>query len=158
MSVIRPARPEEIADLAAIGLASWRRGIAPLVADAVAIRVAADNPFLPFLRGLGSRVLVAEWQGRPAGLGACEGAADRISDVWVAPDAEGHGLGAALVAALERQIRARGFAEARLEVAAANARAHALYHRLGYVDDWRRPVFDPLLATTLDKVGLRKRL
>lgn len=158
MSVVRPARPDEITDLAAIGLASWRRGIAPLVAEAIVQRIVADNPFLPFLRQLGAQVLVAEWRGRPAGLGACEGAADRISDIWVAPDAEGHGLGAALVTALERQIRARGFAEARIEVAAANTRAHTLYRRLGYTDAWRRPVFDTLLVTTLDKVGLRKRL
>lgn len=158
MIIVRPARPEEIPDLAALGLAAWRRGIAPLVAAAVADRIARDNPFLPFLRQLGSDVVVAEWHGRAAGIGACEHADDRISDIWVAPNAEGQGLGAALVTALERQIRARGFPTAQIEVAAANDRALALYRRLGYVEHWRRPKFDPLLATVLDKIGLAKPL
>lgn len=158
MIVVRPARVDEVLDLADIGLASWRQGIGPLVDEAVVRRIAEENPFLPLLGRLGAGVLVAEWQGRPAGIGASEHADNQISDIWVAPDAEGRGLGSALVRALERQIAGRGYPEALIEVAADNMRAHGLYRHLGYEPWWQRAVFDPILRTTLAKVGLRKLL
>lgn len=70
MLVIRSALPEETAVLAAIGLSAWLKGIGPLVPAPVAAKIAAGNPFLPFLRELGSGALVAEIDREPAGLGA----------------------------------------------------------------------------------------
>lgn len=42
------------------------------------------------------------------GVGLAEG--DRVSDLWVVPAAQGLGAGRALLAALEAEIAARGFA------------------------------------------------
>ncbi|MDQ4404931.1 hypothetical protein RBU00_00035 [Rhizobium sp. AN63] len=62
---MRPARAGEEAELAEVGLASWRKGIKPHVNDAVAARIEGQNPFIPFIRQLGPQILVAEYQGKP---------------------------------------------------------------------------------------------
>ncbi|WP_323687964.1 GNAT family N-acetyltransferase [Rhizobium sp. AN69] len=53
-----------------------------------------------------------------------------MSDIWVAPEFEGRGAGSLLIRALERQIADRGFAEAFIDVTAANGRALGLYRHL----------------------------
>ncbi|WEX86061.1 GNAT family N-acetyltransferase [Sinorhizobium garamanticum] len=158
MLVIRPALLEEIDALADIGLSAWLKGIKPLVSAQVAAKIAASNPFLPFLRELGSRVLVAEIDSEPAGLGASEREDDTISDIWIAPTFEGRGAGSALIGALEAEIAARGYAEAHIHVAAMNERALRLYQHLGYRQLWREVLFDPILENNLEKIGLSKPL
>ncbi|MBM6594572.1 GNAT family N-acetyltransferase [Microvirga pudoricolor] len=155
---IRPALPDDAADLARIGLAAWLKGIGPHVPDAVRGRMVRDNPFVPFIREMGPGILVATVNGHVAGLAACEHSDDLISDLWVSPDHEGRGAGSALVRALEREIAARGHAEARLEVLAANSRAASLYERLGYQRLWQAVRYDAILAMDLDKIGLGKPL
>ncbi|MCZ4091951.1 GNAT family N-acetyltransferase [Sinorhizobium psoraleae] len=158
MLVIRTAMPHELEALAQIGLSAWRKGIKPLVPEPVTAKIEHGNAFVPFLRELGPRVLVAEIDGEPAGIGACEHADDTISDIWVAPAFEGRGAGSALVAALEAQIAERGHTEARIHVAAANERALRLYQNLGYRQLWKKITFDPILETDLEKIGLSKSL
>lgn len=155
---IRAATPADLEALAEIGLAAWRRGIQPLVPESVVARVTAKNPFLPFLKAMGPRILVATDGEEPAGLGACEHADDTISDIWVSPAFEGRGVGSALLAALEREIAERGHGQARLQVAAANARAFRLYRHRGYREIWRGIRHDPILDTPLEKVELAKDL
>jgi GNAT superfamily N-acetyltransferase len=86
-------------------------------------------------------VLVAEDAARkPLGFVHLHGATDfhtgerhgHVSDIVVAPDAEGRGVGAALMAAAEDWARGNGFRLLSLHVFGANARARALYERLGY--------------------------
>ncbi|NSZ66056.1 GNAT family N-acetyltransferase [Agrobacterium tumefaciens] len=148
-----PARAGEEAELAEVGLASWRKGIKPHVDDAVAARIEDQNPFI---RQLGPQILVAEYQGKAAGIGASEHGDNQISDIWVAPEFEGRGAGWLLIRALERQIADRGFAEAFIHVTAANGRALGLYRHLGYRDVWQRSEFDPILEATLEKIRLKK--
>ncbi|OAP39961.1 acetyltransferase [Sinorhizobium glycinis] len=158
MILVRPAARDEADALARIGLSAWCKGIRPLVSAEVATAIERDNPFLPFLREMGTRILVAEVEGQAAGIGACEHADDTISDIWVAPAFEGRGVGSALVRALEAQILERGYSEARIEVAAANERALELYQRLGYRQAWRKVVLDPVLRENLEKIGLTRLL
>ncbi|THK37520.1 GNAT family N-acetyltransferase [Ensifer sp. MPMI2T] len=158
MPVIRSAMPHELEALAQIGLSAWCKGIKPLVPASVAAKIERRNPFLPFLRELSSRVLIAEIAGEPAGLGACEHEDDTISDIWVAPAFEGRGAGSALIAALEAQIAERGYTQAQIHVAAANERALRLYQNLGYRQLWKKVAFDPVLETDLEKIGLSKSL
>ena len=89
MISVRPARPEEVRELADIGLASWKKGIMPLVPVEVASRIEKENPFFPFLKDQGGNILVAEADGALAGIGASEHADNYISDIWVAPEHEG---------------------------------------------------------------------
>jgi ribosomal protein S18 acetylase RimI-like enzyme len=55
-----------------------------------------------------------------------------VHDVHVAPAARGHGVGTALMIALEDLAREHRFAKITLEVASSNAGAIALYRRLSY--------------------------
>ncbi|UHS56295.1 GNAT family N-acetyltransferase [Agrobacterium vaccinii] len=158
MMNVRPAKTEELQELAQIGLASWRKGILPLVTADVVSRIEKDNPFVPFLEEQGERILVAEDDGVLAGLGAAEDGDNYISDIWVAPEHEGKGVGSALIAALEEQFRARGFREATIRVSADNKRALGLYLHLGYRETWRGFDHDPILDVTLEKVALAKAI
>jgi len=155
---VRAARPEDIEALAEIGLAAWKEAIKPLVAADVAKRIENNNPFLPFLRDQGARVLVAELDGALVGLGASEHGDNNISDIWISPLHEGKGAGSALITALEQVISDRGFADVTIQVAAANKRALSLYRHLGYVEQWRREELDPILGVSFEKVGPRKTL
>lgn len=158
MVIVRSARLDELEALSAIGLAAWQKGIAPHVPAEVVGRLNQTNPFVPFLKALGPSVLVAEIDGCPAGIGACETGADQISDVWVDLAFEGRSAGSGLVKALEDRIRAAGFATVRMQVAAANDRALGLYKHLGYREVWRKVELDTVLETELEKIGLEKRL
>ena len=155
---IRPARMAELDRLAAIGLAAWQRGIAPLVPGLVWDRVRAANPFRPFLRHRRDAVVVAEMAGEPAGIAARDHATNYISDLWVAPGQEGRGVGSALLASLEEAIRQAGYGTARLEVLTANVRALALYRRRGYRPVWEAFKRDLSVGIELHKTALVKSL
>lgn len=55
-----------------------------------------------------------------------------LDGICVASQARGQGIGSALMAAIEAEALARGYASVRLEVIDSNWRAKALYARLGY--------------------------
>jgi ribosomal protein S18 acetylase RimI-like enzyme len=63
-----------------------------------------------------------------------EGAHASIYQVWVAPEARGRGVGAALLDAAITWARARKAAEVRLDVTAGDGAAARLYRRMGFVD------------------------
>ncbi len=97
----------------------------------------------------GAEVLVAEGgDGSPLGFIHLHGARDfftgeehgHVSDIVVAPQAEGRGVGQALMAAAEAWARGRGYRLLSLHVFAANVRARAFYERLGYRADIRKLV------------------
>src|SRR5690349_15183143 len=52
--------------------------------------------------------------------------------IVVRDDAEGQGIGKALIATVEQAVREQGARSVTLHVFAANARARAVYERLGY--------------------------
>lgn len=155
---VRSARPDEVHVLAKIGIAAWRMGIKPHVTAQIAQRIERENPFISFLRNHGSKVLVAEFSNTPVGIGGSENTDNEISDLWVSPKFKGKGGGSALIRAMEQVISGQGFREASIQVAAKNERALGLYQHLGFVEQWRRKEFDPVLQTTLEKVGLTKPL
>jgi len=63
-----------------------------------------------------------------------------ISDIVVAPEGEGRGVGKALMAAGEDWARNRGYRLITLNVFMANTRARALYEHLGYGEDFMKYV------------------
>jgi ribosomal protein S18 acetylase RimI-like enzyme len=69
-----------------------------------------------------------------------------VCQVSVSPEAQGRGLGAALVNVALASFREQGLASATLSVTASNERAHRLYERLGFsvqrafaAHAWARP-------------------
>lgn len=60
--------------------------------------------------------------------------ADLLRELFVEPAGQGRGIGSLLLHVAEREIAARGHAEARLNVAAPNARARRFYAAHGWRD------------------------
>ncbi len=95
-------------------------------------------------------VLVAELDGERVGFVHVKAESDYfsgeprayVSDVAVARGAEGRGVGRALMGAAEAWARARGHRTIALDVFAANARARAVYGRLGYGEDTVKMIKD----------------
>lgn len=151
---IRNARPDELDRLAAIMLAAWQQGIAPLVPGPAPV-VGIGAPTLPRTT---SALLVATVAGEPVGLAAADVGNAYVSDLWVEPACQGRGVGSALLAALEARIAATGRRIVQLEVLSANVRAMALYRYRGYRPVWEGLKLDRGLGLPLHKTGMRKRL
>ena len=92
----------------------------------------------------GAEVLVAEGpEGARLGFVHLHGATDfftgerhgHVSDIVVAPRAQGRGVGQRLMAAAEDWARSRGYRLLSLHVFDGNARARAFYRQLGYGPD-----------------------
>ena len=126
-----------LADRLREGVAPWRDAAA--VTEAVRGWVessldAMDEP--------GHAVLVAESAGTIVGFVTLSPGSHwsravepSIGELVVAPEAEGQGIGAALVEAAMAHARAEGHARISVSTGAANARARALYRRLGFEDE-----------------------
>lgn len=145
-------------DLGDIGFAAWAAS-AFAVADAG--RVDRDKlraEFRAFGVAYAPTTLVAEADGMPLGWGAREDSDRRISDLWVSPDAQGRGVGGALLGALVEEIRIAGHRTAELETLASNQRAIGFYQRHGFSIVWRREKFSNSLGYAIDKVGMNKSL
>lgn len=116
----------------------WRPRAEMDAAVARAIAPALEAP------GSGAAVFVAEDADRsPLGFVHVHTARDfftdeehgHVSDLVVAPGAEGRGVGRALMAAGEGWSRARGHRLLTLNVFGGNTRARELYERLGFAAD-----------------------
>jgi ribosomal-protein-alanine N-acetyltransferase len=155
---LRRARPEEAVALGDVGFAAWAAS-AFAVGDAG--RVDRDRLLAEF-RAFGveyaDTALVAEADEVLLGWGAREDRNQLISDMWVAPEAQGSGVGRLLLGALVDEIRAAGYPHAELETLASNARAIAFYERHGFNVVWRQEKFSNSLGYAIDKVGMNKSL
>jgi ribosomal protein S18 acetylase RimI-like enzyme len=148
---VRPAGPSDAAAIAGVRIRSWRAAYAGIVpgtyldgldlaseaaiwrerlgaAAAVWVRVAfiAEPPVPPRLVGF-----VTAGSARHAGE-------DGLGEVWaiyVDPEAQGRGVGRALMDAGVRGLATRGFREAILWVFEANAPARGFYERMGWTPD-----------------------
>lgn len=96
--------------------------------------------------------LVAETDGRICGVVLT--GADRVEDLWIEAAWRGRGIGAALLAAAERQIVARGYGAAGLRVVAENYRALAFYE----VNGWTRSRSYPHEHTGFPMIEMTKTL
>lgn len=154
---IRPARIEDAAEIARFGHASWLAGIAPHVGDAARSRNIHEL-FLAFARDFHAEILVAAIDGRLVGFGATEHGDNFISDIWVAPEYFGQGIGSALLQALEHVICERGYETAGISALSVNTRALGLYRRCGYDIVKQERVFDEALGEVTAKTYLQKRI
>ena len=141
----RPLRPADrdfvlslAARLEAAGMPPWRE---PQAMRAFHRRYAEA---LLATEGPEQLALIAEdAAGRPLGVVHVTGAESGLSGeaqgylatLAVAAEAEGQGVGRALMAAAEEWARSRGYRLLALEVFAANERARAFYRRLGYQEE-----------------------
>lgn len=109
------------------------------------------NPavFAILSRGTTPRGFVMAW----AAAGSAE-----ILTLAVAPEARRRGVGASLVIAAGVAARLRGSASMHLEVAETNARARALYAKLGYFEVGRRSAYYAAEGGAVDALVLKRDL
>jgi Acetyltransferases len=155
---LRVASAEEGEALGDLGFAAWEASAFAENDAGRADRAKLRRSFRDFCSGKSETILVAVSADGPLGWGARENGDHTISDLWVAPFAQGQGVGAALLAALEAVIALDGFSEAELETLAANAGAVRFYLRNGYEPVWRGRKFSADLDYELDKIRFRKSL
>jgi ribosomal protein S18 acetylase RimI-like enzyme len=117
-----PYRTREVMDRAVV--ASIDEALSGARPDAtVLVAAGASGELLGFIHLHGAKDF---FTGEPHG---------HVSDIVVAPEAEGRGVGQALMAAAEAWARSLGYRLLSLHVFDGNARARAFYRQLGYGAD-----------------------
>jgi len=139
----RLALPADAAEIARVNVRSWRETYAGMLPDrylaALNVREQEDRWARtiqdPYRRSV---VLVAEDGGQVVGFASCgrerdgdERYAGELYAIYVAAEAQGHGLGRALVEAAAAALALRGMTSMVVWVLRDNARARGFYERLG---------------------------
>ena len=131
------ARPEHARDVVALTQAYARdpMGNEGPLADEVLERLVPGLQSLPT-----TLIFLAYLGGEPVGIATCfRGFSTfharplvNVHDLAVVPERRGRGIGAQLLAAVERKARALGCCKVTLEVQENNAQARSLYARAGF--------------------------
>ncbi|MEQ9636423.1 MAG: GNAT family N-acetyltransferase [Devosia marina] len=156
--VIGPASPDLAESLGMIGFAAWEQSAFGQDDAGRADRQKLLAAFVSFCHEKQHTLLIAAAGHQILGWGAREDMDNIVTDLWVAPIAQGQGVGAALLDALEGAIAKQGFEFSQLETYAGNAGAVSFYERRGYEPIWRGMKFSASLNYELDKVRFRKFL
>jgi GNAT superfamily N-acetyltransferase len=168
--VVRPPRPEDVAELGEVHVAAWQAAYRGMMPD-------------DYLDGLRARdraewwaevvrrpqrddavCLVAEVDGRVRGVvlaGPARGddasGSGEVYALNVHPGSWGSGVGSALLTAAESGLVRAGFHRAVLWVVPGNARARRFYGRAGWVEDDARRV-EQVHGVDVEEVRYRRRL
>lgn len=140
--ILRPYRSEDRAAVVRLWHDAWHDGHgAVLPAHVIAERT--PESFDLRLGPLEAGTLVAEVGGHIQGFAAIEG--NEIDQLYVAAEARGTGLAAALLAATEAELARRGIRDVAIQCSAGNDRAHRFYARAGWHDSGVRqaPIWTP---------------
>ena len=117
-----------------------------------------QHEFEIFPSGTQGEIYVAETGGAIVGWTARENARNYISDLWVAPEHQGRGVGRALLLYLCDLMMSEGLPTARLDTHAKNSAAIRLYERCGFTVIWRGVEYSRSMGVDLEKVHLEKVL
>ncbi len=147
---IRPVRADDRAALLRFvgGFQDYERGLHPNRRPAAEV---AEGYLAEMERETAANdgaLFMAEVSGEAVGFVCCHAGHDEdmmineetrpygyVSDIFVASEHRGRGVGAALLAAAESHLAGLGFSRVTLTVMAANAEARALYEKCGYRAD-----------------------
>jgi ribosomal protein S18 acetylase RimI-like enzyme len=132
--VLRPARSDDVAAIAAIWRDGWADGhLGHVPTELVAVRT--PESFVTRAAARRADTTVAEVDGEIAGFVMVVG--EEVEQVYVAAGHRGTGVAALLLAEAARRVAADGHRRAWLAVATGNARARRFYERQGWVDEGR---------------------
>lgn len=156
--MIRRAEPADGAVLVAIGVRAWTDHVFSFEPDTPGLRARIRRAFEDMVEDHLDTVTLAEIDGAIRGWAARENRDEIISDLWVDPDWQGRGIGSALLSALAADIRAAGYARARLVAHARNAKALRFYEGRGFEIVSRRLEFSTSLGREIEKVTLERAI
>ncbi len=157
MVTIRKAREDDAELLTEIGMRAWRKAMAS-VGEAAEMVANARDAFAHFTREGWVTITLVEKSGVPVGWAAREDMDENITDFWVDPEFEGQGIGTALLAAVEIEMKAQGCTLARLQTHAMNSDALTFFEKKGYSVNWLTVTYNPKLDRDVQSVGLSKSL
>lgn len=133
---IRGLTPQDIENVADIWFQGWHDAHAAITPEAlVRLRSRAD-----FVRRLGAHMPDVRVCGAPEVLGFYQLDGDEVEQFYVAPDARGKGVAAALMADAEAQLRQQGYERIWLACAIGNDRAARFYEKTGWQNMGQTPV------------------
>ena len=125
----RLADPSETGALARLWYDGWQDAHATILPPALA-RARTRESFAERMAAALADVRVIGPQGTPLGFAMLKG--DELNQFYVASEARGAGVAAALMADVEAQLSARGVETAWLACAIGNARAARFYEKSGW--------------------------
>ncbi|MFB9951024.1 GNAT family N-acetyltransferase [Rhizobium puerariae] len=157
MVAIRNGREDEVDILAEIGFRAWEKAMVT-IGEMTDMRLSARAAFQNFTRSSWLTITVIEQGGAVAGWAARENLDELISDFWIDPAFQGHGLGKALLEEVEGEIIHQGFEVARVETHARNTEAVGFFEKHGYSINWLSVAYSPKIDRDVQSVGLSKRL
>lgn len=128
-AVLRPARGNDIEQLANLLRRSWLQTIGPHLPEAARVSFQQEDRPAAYAEALWREFTVADADGQVVGMVHVQG--DLIAAIHVDPDCKRRGLGSLLMKHATTTI-ARGYPVARLEVLAFNCDARAFYSALGW--------------------------
>jgi len=141
---IREAGPADATGIAEVKVTTWRGAYRGIVPDAVLEGLSVEEVRREWLPGLSrhdpavSHFVAEEPGGRIVGFATCgprragpEAYAGELYAIYVLAEAQGSGLGRALVRAVARRLAERGMRSMLLWVFAENAAGRRFYERLG---------------------------
>ncbi|MDB5525686.1 MAG: rimI [Rhizobium sp.] len=157
MSIVRSAREEDAAELAAVAMRAWESAVTGWV-DTGLLRANAERAFVDFTRRAHLAIDVAEQGGQVTGWAARENFDNHITDLWIDPIWQGQGFGQKLLAKLEEEIGAQGYETVKIETHSENLRAIEFLKRRGYSISWMTAAWSPQLDRDVDTIGMVKAI
>jgi ribosomal protein S18 acetylase RimI-like enzyme len=143
---LRPARPDDAADVAGVHVRSWQAGYRGLLSDGYLDALRPEDRMGQYVFGSTDpnepSTVVASEDGVICGFattGPCTDSGTRaggeVLALYVDPEAWGLGVGRHLLAAAREELRRRGYDDAVLWVLVGNDRAERFYRRDGWLPD-----------------------
>jgi ribosomal-protein-alanine N-acetyltransferase len=133
---LRPATEGDVVLLVHVARLSWLSAFEGSAPPAFVTRWRAKDSEPAWYARYWPDMTVADLNGEPAGL--VQPAQDEVNGLWVLPEAQGKGVGSALLLEAERQIALAGHNRAWLTCSGFNPRALAFYLRRGYRETRRQ--------------------
>ena len=122
---LRPATEADVIILVHVARQSWLSAFEGSAPPAFVTRWRTKDSEPAWYARYWPDMTVADLDGTPTGL--VQPAEDEVNGLWVLPDAQGNGVGSALLLEAERQIAAAGHERAWLTCSGFNPRALAFY-------------------------------
>ncbi|MGV1757921.1 MULTISPECIES: GNAT family N-acetyltransferase [Rhizobium] len=154
---IRNAHEGETEVLASIGVRSWQKAMGAIGGSGELLESASDA-FANFTRNMWLTITIIELNAEVVGWAAREALDETISDFWIDPGFLRQGLGSALLARIEQDVREQGLEKISLHTHAGNADAIGFFKAHGYEIRWLSIVYSPKLDSDVPTIGLSKAL
>ncbi|WP_336886371.1 GNAT family N-acetyltransferase [Rhizobium sp. SL42] len=154
---IRPMTFADAQSVGEVGFAAWSGNLV-LNSFGVEMSERVRQAFHDFPADNVTAIVVAETDGKIVGWTARDGEPDYISDLWVAPDHQGRGVGRALLEHAFLLMKREGIKMARIATHAGNSGAIRLYERCGFNLVWQGLEHSQAMQMDVEKVRLERPL